>query len=96
MDLENVVSVLLEQANLFEVPPPEANRFVLLKRLLRLNKQLWDFVHVVTSWIDVWKSTLWKKIDSESIDMELKRFAKELKSMLCNIKFIFFINYTNI
>lgn len=82
MDLENVCSILLEQAYLFEVPPPEANRFVSLTKLLRLNKQLWDFVYVVTSWIEVWKSTLWKTIDSESIDMELKRFAKELKSMV--------------
>lgn len=41
---------------------------------------LWDYILVVRSWIEEWERTQWKKIDSESMDMELKKFAKEIRS----------------
>lgn len=43
-------------------------------------KVLWDYILVVRSWIYEWECTEWKKIDSESMDMELKKFAKEMRS----------------
>jgi dynein heavy chain len=79
MELENVHDKLLAQAVLFEIPQPEPNILVSTKKSLRLIKQLWDFIFMVKSWIDVWLSTLWKSIDSEFMDMELKRFSKDLK-----------------
>lgn len=82
MELEDLHNQLHSQAVLFEIPQPESNILVLTKKSLRLNKQLWDFVHMVRSWIDVWQSTLWKNIDSEFMDIELKRFSKDLKGEL--------------
>lgn len=41
---------------------------------------MWDYIEVVRSMIHEWERTPWKKVDSELIDMELKKFAKELKS----------------
>jgi len=79
MELENLHDKLLAQTVLFEVPQPEANILASTKKYIKLNKQLWDFVNMVKSSIDLWKSTLWKDIDSEFMDMELKRFAKDLK-----------------
>lgn len=77
---------LLSQALLFEIPQPEPNILSSTKKALRLNKQLWDFVLLVKGWIDLWQSTLWKDVDSEFMDMELKRFAKELKSIFFKLK----------
>lgn len=81
MELEDLHDKLLSQAVLFEILQPEPNILVSTKKSLRLNKQLWDFVHMVKSWIDVWQLTLWKDIDSEFMDLELKRFAKDLKGI---------------
>ncbi|XP_025202252.1 dynein beta chain, ciliary-like, partial [Melanaphis sacchari] len=81
MELEDLYQKLLSQAILFEIPQPEPNILLSTKKTLRLNKQLWDFVYLVRGWINVWKSTLWNNVDTENIDMELKRFAKELKVM---------------
>jgi len=81
MELEDLHDTLLSQAVLFEIPQPEPNILLSTKKTLRLNKQLWDFVNLVRGWIDVWKSTLWNSVDTEYMDMELKRFAKELKGI---------------
>lgn len=92
-ELEDLHDKLLSQAVLFEIPQPESNILQLTKKSLRLNKQLWDFVHMVKSWINVWQTTLWKYIDSEFMDMEVKRFAKDLKGIfLCLIMVIIVIN----
>lgn len=79
MELDEARDQLLAQAVLFEIPQPEMNILQVTKKSLSLNKQLWDFVFMVKSWVDLWESTLWKDIDSELIDMELKRFGKDLK-----------------
>lgn len=39
-------------------------------------------MYVVTSMISNWENTRWRAIDSESMDMDLKRLLKELRSML--------------
>lgn len=82
MELENSHALLLSQAFLFEIPQPEPNILDSTKHILHINKQLWDFVNIVKSCIEVWQSTLWKDIDFEFMDMELKRYAKDLKSIL--------------
>lgn len=81
MKLEDLHETLFSQTILFEIPQPEPNILTSTKRALRLIKQLWDFVHMVKGWIDLWRSTLWKDVNSEFMDMELKRFAKDLKSI---------------
>jgi len=81
MELEEMHNKLLSQAVLFEIPQPEPNILLSTKKTLRVNKQLWDFVCVVKGWIDVWNMTLWSEVDTEHMDMELKRFAKDLKGI---------------
>jgi len=85
MELEDLHSKLLSQALLFEIQQPEPNVLISIKKSLRNIKQLWDFVYMVKSWINVWQLTLWEDIDFEYMDMELKRFAKELKGILRNV-----------
>lgn len=85
MELEDLHSKLLSQALLFEIQQPEPNVLISIKKSLRNIKQLWDFVYMVKSWINVWQLTLWEDIDFEYMDMELKRFAKELKGILRHV-----------
>jgi hypothetical protein len=40
---------------------------------------LWDYIHVVRSCMNEWKKTPWKKIDVENMDVECKKFSKEIR-----------------
>jgi len=51
-------------------------------------QHLWDFIEIVKSCIDDWKTTPWKKIDVENMDIECKKFAKEIRSRSKNLKTI--------
>ena len=42
-------------------------------------KQLWDYVFLVRTSIDQWKTTPWSDIDVENMDMECKKFSKDLR-----------------
>ena len=43
-------------------------------------KILWDYVHLVRSSIDDWKTTPWESINVEQMDMDCKKFAKVAQS----------------
>jgi len=53
----------------------------------KLFQQLWDYVHLVHSCINDWKTTPWRKVDVENMDIECKKFAKEIRG------WYFVINY---
>lgn len=81
-EIQELHDKLLSQAILFKITQPEPGILESTRHYLRLNKQLWDFVFSVSSCINLWQSTLWINIDSEFMDMELKRFSKILKCIL--------------
>lgn len=56
-----------------------------LKKLTDFLQHLWDFIEIVRSCIDDWKTTPWKKIDVENMDIECKKFAKEIRSTFLHI-----------
>ncbi|GLH12092.1 uncharacterized protein GBIM_16848, partial [Gryllus bimaculatus] len=43
--------------------------------------QLWDYVQIVQTSVDDWKTTPWRKIDVENMEIECKKFAKEIRAM---------------
>ena len=45
-------------------------------------KQLWDYIFLVRTSIDEWKTTAWKDIDVENMDMECKKFSKVSSQMI--------------
>lgn len=81
MDLEENMAKLIEQGNLFELQIPEFKHVKLVRTELKMVKVLWDYVLMCRSWIDEWKYTPWKKIDVEAMDMECKKFGKDLRAM---------------
>ncbi|XP_014248489.1 dynein beta chain, ciliary-like isoform X2 [Cimex lectularius] len=76
---EEICERLTEQAGLFEVPVPEFKMLKTFRKELKLAKILWDYILVIKSTTEDWESTSWKKIDSEVMDMEMKKYSKELR-----------------
>jgi len=77
--LERQMKVIQESASLFEVTVPEFKQLRQCRRELKMLKQLWDYVNIVQSSIEGWKTTPWRKIDVENMDIECKKFAKEIR-----------------
>lgn len=42
-------------------------------------QQLWDYIYIVRTSIEDWKKTPWRKIDVENMDIECKKFAKDVR-----------------
>ncbi|KAG9277586.1 dynein heavy chain 11, axonemal-like [Astyanax mexicanus] len=79
--LESEMRKLQETANLFEVSFPDYKQLRQCRSDLILLKAVWDMVIFVKSSISDWTKTPWKEINVEQMDMELRRFAKEMKTL---------------
>ncbi|XP_048056692.1 dynein axonemal heavy chain 11 isoform X1 [Megalobrama amblycephala] len=79
--LESEMSKLQQTANLFEVSFPDYKQLRQCRSDIILVKAVWDMVMFVKSCISDWTKTPWKEINVEQMDMELRRFAKEMKTL---------------
>ncbi|XP_034940720.1 dynein beta chain, ciliary [Chelonus insularis] len=79
--LERQMNDIQESASLFEVTVPEFKQLKQCRRELKMLKQLWDYVYIVRSSIEGWKTTPWRKVDVENMDIECKKFAKEIRAL---------------
>ncbi|XP_058960986.2 dynein beta chain, ciliary-like [Pocillopora verrucosa] len=79
--MEEEMNALSESAGLFEVNFPDYKQLRACRREVSLLKQLWDMIEVVLSSIEEWKFTLWADINVENMEMECKRFVKEIRSL---------------
>ena len=61
---------------LFEIATPEFKLVKQCRREVKMLEQLWDYIFLVRTCIDDWKTTMWRDIDVENMDMECKKFAK--------------------
>ncbi|XP_071446269.1 dynein beta chain, ciliary-like [Hetaerina americana] len=76
---EDEMNKIMEATSLFEVVVPEFKQLKFCRKEVVLLKQLWDYVTIVEACINDWKTTPWKKIDVESMDIECKKFGKEIR-----------------
>ena len=65
-----------ETSVLFELSRHDFKQISTCRREVKLLKQLWDYMFLVRTCIDDWRTTLWSNIDVENMDMECKKFAK--------------------
>ncbi|KAM4626866.1 dynein axonemal heavy chain 11-like [Discoglossus pictus] len=79
--LESEMRKLQDTADLFEVSIPEYKQLRQCRTAIILLKSVWDMVIFVRTSIKDWMKTPWKQINVEQMDMELRRFAKELKTL---------------
>ncbi|XP_018058898.1 PREDICTED: dynein heavy chain 9, axonemal [Atta colombica] len=76
---EEELKTLHDQTNIFEQQMAEFKQIKFARRDLKLLKNLWDYVNIITSNLDEWKTTFWKKIDVEGMEQECKKFIRELR-----------------
>ena len=80
-DMEKEMTALLESASLFEVNVPDFKQLKQCRKEIKLLKTLWDYVIMVRSSIEDWKTTPWKEINVEQMDMDCKKFAKDIRAL---------------
>ena len=79
--MEKEMGAIAESASLFEVNMPEYKQLKACRKEVCMLKTLWDIIHLVTGCIDDWKKTLWKDINVETMEMECKKFVKDIRSL---------------
>ena len=83
-DKEEKIKELQSQATLFEVAVPNFPLMEKCRKENKMLKQLWDYIFLVRTSIDEWKTTAWVDIDVENMDMECKKFAKVIATFVCS------------
>ncbi|TKS79999.1 Dynein heavy chain 11, axonemal [Collichthys lucidus] len=78
-EMEAEMQKLQDTADLFEVSFPDYKQLRQCRSDIILVKAVWDMVIFVKTSIEDWTKTPWKEINVEQMDMELRRFAKEMK-----------------
>ncbi|NXH86672.1 DYH17 protein, partial [Edolisoma coerulescens] len=84
--LEKDMADLATSAALFEVSLPEYKQLKTCRRELRLLKELWDMVTLVNLSIATWNTTRWSDLNVEDMDIECKKFAKDIRSLDKEVK----------
>uniref|UniRef100_A0A674GE64 Dynein axonemal heavy chain 17 n=1 Tax=Taeniopygia guttata TaxID=59729 RepID=A0A674GE64_TAEGU len=84
--LEKEMEALATSAALFEVSVPEYKQLKTCRKELRLLKDLWDMVTLVNLSIATWKTTKWAELNVEDMDIECKKFAKDIRSLDKEVK----------
>lgn len=79
--METEMAQLIESAGLFEVHVPDFKQLKQCRKELVLLKTLWDYIIVVESSFDDWKTTQWKDINVEQMDIDCKKFSKDIRSL---------------
>nr|XP_056713421.1 dynein axonemal heavy chain 11 [Euleptes europaea] len=79
--LEEEMSHIKESANLFEVVMPDYKQMKQCRKEIQLLKRVWDINVYVTSAINDWTKSHWREISMEQMDVELRRFTKEVWSL---------------
>jgi dynein heavy chain, axonemal len=85
-EMERQIHSLRESATHFQLNPPEEGKLNQCRKLIRMIKQIWDFLHAVSSCIDDWKMTAWKKINVDDMETECKKFSKDMRNFEKEIK----------
>ena len=72
---------LKEAAALFEVAVPDFKQLKACRREIVMLKSLWDMITLVQSCFSDWNTTLWSEINVEQMDMDCKKFVKDIRTL---------------
>lgn len=61
---------------MFQVNVPDFKQLKTCRKEVKMLKALWDYVWLVRTSIEDWKTTQWESINVEQMDMDCKKFAK--------------------
>ncbi|XP_066292954.1 dynein beta chain, ciliary-like [Branchiostoma lanceolatum] len=80
-EMEQEMAALQDSAGLFEVNVPDYKQLKQCRKEIKMLKTLWDMIILVITSTDDWKTTLWKDINVEQMEMDSKKFAKDIRSL---------------
>ena len=72
---------LRKSAGLFEVNFTEFKQLKACRKEIHMLKSLWDQIILVKSSFENWNSTLWRDINVENMEMDCKKFVKDIRGM---------------
>ncbi|CAN9508871.1 unnamed protein product [Ophioblennius macclurei] len=78
---EAVMASLVASASLFEVTVSDYKQLRQCRREVGLLKELWDMTTTVESSMASWKTTPWREINVEDMELECKRFSKDIRGL---------------
>ena len=78
-EMEQEMTRMLESARLFDVNIPDFKQLKACRKEIVLLKILWDYCFMVNTSIDDWKTTPWLDINVEQMEMDCKKFAKDIR-----------------
>eukprot|EP00731_Ephydatia_muelleri_P036494 Em0265g1a len=64
-----------------KMPYVRVDKLKACRKEVGMLKSLWDMVELVTSSFNDWNSTLWKDINVEQMDMDCKKFVKDIRAL---------------
>lgn len=70
-----------ESATMFEVQISDFKQLKVCRKEVRFLKQIWDYVFVIRTSFEEWNTTPWKNINVEQMDMDCKKFAKDVRGL---------------
>ncbi|NWQ82098.1 DYH9 protein, partial [Columbina picui] len=79
--MESAMTSIYESAGLFEVMVPDYKQLKQCRKELCLLKELWDMISLVDTCLDDWQTTKWVDINVENMDLECKKFAREIRNL---------------
>ncbi|NXX48555.1 DYH17 protein, partial [Tricholaema leucomelas] len=79
--MQSDMAELSKSAGLFEVLVPEYKQLKACAKEARLLKELWDMIVLVNTSMEDWKTTRWKEINAEQMDIDCKKLAKDIRSL---------------
>lgn len=78
---EAVMTALTESASLFEVNVPDYKQLKQCRKEVSILKELWDMIMAMRFSLDSWRTTPWREIKVDDMEMECKRAFKELRAL---------------
>ncbi|XP_063312141.1 dynein axonemal heavy chain 9 [Pelobates fuscus] len=79
--MEATMALISESAALFEVNVPDYKQLKQCRKEVCLLKELWDMITLITSSMNDWQTTRWREINVDNMDLECKRFAKDIRNL---------------
>ncbi|XP_023241616.1 dynein beta chain, ciliary-like, partial [Centruroides sculpturatus] len=86
IQLKTEMEQLNSHAALLEISPPEFKQLSLCQKELNLLRNVWKYTLELNDIFQTWKKTPWLKVVVEDMDLECKKFNKEIRFMDKEIK----------
>lgn len=77
--METTMAELIESGKLFDINVPDYKQLKQCRKELPILKELWDMIFAVQSCLNAWETTPWRDINVDEMELECKRFSKELR-----------------